>query len=128
MTGACSTIAFNATNEMSDPMVGFFPMLADPNRINTCPSLQQSHVQHKAQIMFETLKKEGNDTVTPVEDLEPNSYPEKPNPKPDVEQAREGVEQHPPMTWRRFMALFSLGCLLAAAQIPVLLLHKVLLI
>jgi MFS family permease len=25
---------------------------------------------------------------------------------------------HPPMTWRRFMAIFSLGCLLAAAQIP----------
>ena len=25
----------------------------------------------------------------------------------------------PPMTWRRFMAIFSLGCLLAAAQIPI---------
>jgi hypothetical protein len=87
MTGACSTVAFNATNEMSDPMVGFFPVLADLNRINTCPSLQQSH---EAQIMFETPKKEGNDTVTPVEDIEPNSFPEKPNPKPDVEQAREG--------------------------------------
>ena len=38
--------------------------------------------------------------------------------QPDVEQAREGVDQHPPMTFKRFMALFSLGCLLAAAQIP----------
>lgn len=36
----------------------------------------------------------------------------------DVEKAREGVEQHPPMTFKRFMAIFSLGCLLAAAQIP----------
>ena len=38
--------------------------------------------------------------------------------KVDVEQAREDVEQHPPMTFKRFMAIFSLGCLLAAAQIP----------
>jgi hypothetical protein len=37
---------------------------------------------------------------------------------PDIETAREGVEQHPPMTFKRFMAIFSLGCLLAAAQIP----------
>jgi len=70
--------------------------------------------------MSEKLKTDGSQSVTPVEDLEPNSYPEKPNPKPDVEQASDGAEQHPPMTWRRFMALFSLGCLLAAAQIPVL--------
>jgi hypothetical protein len=38
--------------------------------------------------------------------------------RPDVEAPREGVEQHPPMTIKRFMAIFSLGCLLAAAQIP----------
>jgi hypothetical protein len=37
---------------------------------------------------------------------------------PDVEEARPAVE-HPPMTWKRVMAIFSLGCLLAAAQIPV---------
>jgi len=37
----------------------------------------------------------------------------------DVEQAREDVDQHPKMTWRRFMAIFSLGCLLAAAQLPI---------
>jgi len=39
-------------------------------------------------------------------------------PDGDVEEAREDVDQHPAMTWRRFMAIFSLGCLLAAAQIP----------
>ena len=36
----------------------------------------------------------------------------------NVEAAREGVEQHPPMTFKRLMAIFSLGCLLAVAQIP----------
>jgi len=40
----------------------------------------------------------------------------------DVEAPREGVEQHPRMTFKRFMAIFSLGCLLAAAQIPIYLL------
>jgi len=40
----------------------------------------------------------------------------------DVEAPREGVEQHPKMTFKRFMAIFSLGCLLAAAQIPIYLL------
>jgi MFS family permease len=40
----------------------------------------------------------------------------------DVEAPLEGVEQHPKMTFKRFMALFSLGCLLAAAQIPIYLL------
>jgi hypothetical protein len=54
------------------------------------------------------------DSVTPVD---PPSA-EKTKKQDDVEQAREGVEQHPPMTIRRFMAIFSLGCLLAAAQIP----------
>lgn len=67
------------------------------------------------QKMFEKLKKGGDTKVAAVE--EPAS--EKPTPKPDVELAREGVEQHPPMTFKRFMALFSLACLLAAAQIPV---------
>lgn len=38
---------------------------------------------------------------------------------PDVEAARADVDQHPPMTFKRFMAIFSLGCLLAAAQIPI---------
>ena len=50
------------------------------------------------------------------------SHDEQPSSDPDVEKAREGVEQHPPMTFKRFMAIFSLGCLLAAAQIPIYLL------
>lgn len=50
------------------------------------------------------------------------SHDEQPPSDPDVETAREGVEQHPPMTFKRFMAIFSLGCLLAAAQIPIYLL------
>jgi hypothetical protein len=70
--------------------------------------------------MSEKLRKDVSQTVTPVDQLEPNFYLEKRKPKPDVEEAREEVEQHAPMTWRKFMALFSLGCLLAAAQIPVL--------
>ena len=38
---------------------------------------------------------------------------------PDVELPTEvGSTPHAPMTWRKFMAIFSLGCLLAAAQIP----------
>jgi hypothetical protein len=37
----------------------------------------------------------------------------------DVEIARKGADQHPRMTFKRFMAIFSLGCLLAAAQIPI---------
>jgi hypothetical protein len=40
----------------------------------------------------------------------------------EVETAGEGVEQHPPMTFKRFMAIFSLGCLLAETQIPLYLL------
>jgi len=43
---------------------------------------------------------------------------EEPKIDPEVEAAREGVEQHPPMTFKRFMAIFSLGCLLAETQIP----------
>jgi len=37
---------------------------------------------------------------------------------PDVEAPTETFAQHSPMTWRKFLAIFSLGCLLAAAQIP----------
>ena len=37
-------------------------------------------------------------------------------------EGQNGDHKHPPMTWRRFMAIFSLGCLLAAAQIPLYLL------
>lgn len=68
--------------------------------------------------MFSKLKKGENPKIAVVED--PSAPPEKQTPKTDVEVAREGVEQHPPMTFKRLMALFSLGCLLAAAQIPVL--------
>jgi MFS family permease len=65
--------------------------------------------------MMGIFKKKGVvDSVTPVD---PPSA-EKTKAQEDVEQAREGVEQHPSMTIRRFMAIFSLGCLLAAAQIP----------
>jgi len=39
-------------------------------------------------------------------------------PDPDIETPRDDTEQNTPMTFKRFMALFSLGCLLAAAQIP----------
>lgn len=66
---------------------------------------------------FQSKKKEVVETVTPVADNN-TTVKEKKAPGGDVEQAREGVEQHPPMTFKRFMALFSLGCLLAAAQIP----------
>lgn len=37
---------------------------------------------------------------------------------PDVGEPRDDVEQHPPMTIKRIMALFSLACLVASAQIP----------
>jgi len=50
------------------------------------------------------------------------SHEDVPRGDTDVEAPREGVEQHPKMTFRRFMAIFSLGCLLAAAQIPIYLL------
>lgn len=36
----------------------------------------------------------------------------------DTENGRGSPEKHPPMTLKRFMAIFSLACLLAAAQIP----------
>lgn len=39
-------------------------------------------------------------------------------PGADINQAREGVNQAPPMTIKRLMALFSLACLLDATQIP----------
>lgn len=50
----------------------------------------------------------------------PSSDPSNPFPG-DAEQPNS-EKQHPPMTWRRFMAIFSLGCLLCAAQIPLYLL------
>ena len=37
---------------------------------------------------------------------------------PDVGEPRDDVEQHPPMTLKRIMALLSLACLVSAAQIP----------
>jgi hypothetical protein len=49
---------------------------------------------------------------------EEQAYEGRPIDPPDIESARPDVEQHPPMTFKRFMAIFSLGCLLAAAQIP----------
>jgi len=66
---------------------------------------------------FQSTKKEVVDTIAPVPDGKTKTN-EKKTADRDVEQAREGVDQHPPMTFKRFMALFSLGCLLAAAQIP----------
>ena len=36
----------------------------------------------------------------------------------DVETPIEAGQPHPPMNLKKFMAIFSLGCLLAAAQIP----------
>ena len=54
-----------------------------------------------------------------VEEKAKPSHEELRTPDPDIEAPREGVEQHPPMTFKRFMAIFSLGCLLAAAQIPI---------
>jgi hypothetical protein len=53
-----------------------------------------------------------------VEEKRSPSHDELSRPDSDIETAREGVDQHPPMTFKRFMAIFSLGCLLAAAQIP----------
>lgn len=47
------------------------------------------------------------------------SHEELRRPDSDIETAREDVDQHPRMTFKRFMAIFSLGCLLAAAQIPI---------
>ena len=73
---------------------------------------------------FQSKKNGVVEKVTPVADNTPTA--EKKTAQPDVEQAREGVDQHPPMTFKRFMALFSLGCLLAAAQIPLYLIGGVL--
>jgi hypothetical protein len=77
---------------------------------------------HSIQKLFSVMgifeKKGAVDSVTPAD---PPSA-EKTKAQRDVEQAREVVEQHPPLTIRRFMAIFSLGCLLAAAQIPHILL------
>jgi hypothetical protein len=47
------------------------------------------------------------------------SHEDRNDPYPDIERARSDVDQHPPMTFKRFMAIFTLGCLLAAAQIPI---------
>ena len=61
---------------------------------------------------------EHNESAT--EEKKPPSHDELRSPADsDVERAREDVDQHPKMTWRRFMAIFSLGCLLAAAQLPI---------
>lgn len=54
-----------------------------------------------------------------LEEKKAPSHDERPPSDPDVEAARPDVEQHPHMTFKRFMAIFSLGCLLAAAQIPI---------
>jgi hypothetical protein len=54
-----------------------------------------------------------------TEEKQKPSHEETRTPDADIEAPREGVEQHPPMTFKRFMAIFSLGCLLAAAQIPI---------
>jgi hypothetical protein len=76
-----------------------------------------------------TTKEEG-DTTNTVEpngssteekpkvshDLEDGGKPSQPA---DIESPRAGVDQNPPMTFKRIMAIFSLGCLLAAAQIPI---------
>ena len=59
-----------------------------------------------------------NDTSTEEKPL-PLHEERRTSDPPDIEKARVGVEQHPPMTFKRFMAIFSLGCLLAAAQIPI---------
>ena len=72
---------------------------------------------------METTKSEAERTAPVDEDngeekTKP-SHEELRTPYPDIEAPREGVEQHPPMTFKRFMAIFSLGCLLAAAQIPI---------
>ena len=75
----------------------------------------------------------GTDATRPVLDTNGSSTEEKRSPShefhegrpkspPDIEAPRENVEQHPPMTFRRIMAIFSLGCLLAAGQIPIYLL------
>lgn len=61
------------------------------------------------------FKKDAVETVTPVD---PPSEKKASKQKGDVEQGQGGAEQHQPMTLKRFMAIFSLGCLLAAAQIP----------
>jgi hypothetical protein len=62
----------------------------------------------------ETVNKERNGAA--LEEKKPTSQDE--IPKSDLE-AANGVNQNPHMTFRRFMAIFSLGCLLAAAQIPI---------
>jgi hypothetical protein len=74
--------------------------------------------------IFESAKKGVVDTIVPTAgSTTPEEVPnEKKRGIPEVEEAREGVEQHPPMTIKRFMAIFSLGCLLAAAQVPLYLL------
>lgn len=73
---------------------------------------------------FDSMKKSVVDTIVPTAgSTTPVDGPtEKTQSGAQVEEAREGVEQHPPMTFKRFMAIFSLGCLLAAAQIPLYLL------
>ena len=77
-----------------------------------------------------TTKTDGDATLPThtVEDTNGSSVEEKREPSheegrplhpPDIEAPRADVDQHPPMTFKRLMAIFSLGCLLAAAQIPI---------
>ena len=61
------------------------------------------------------------DSVIPIPGDLPNTPMMKEQiekPKADVEQTSEEVDQAPPMTFKRLMALFSLTCLLDATQIP----------
>src|SRR5271168_2670881 len=57
-----------------------------------------------------------------VDDKKSSSLNGEPSGPSDVESKAHPDDErtpNPPMTWRRFMAIFSLGCLLAAAQIPI---------
>jgi len=56
-----------------------------------------------------------------VDEKKSSSLNREPSGPSDVESKShpEETSPNPPMTWRRFMAIFSLGCLLAAAQIPI---------
>jgi hypothetical protein len=67
----------------------------------------------------ETVLNNDHNGTSSLEEKKPPSHLERPPSDPDVEAARPDVDQHPPMTFKRFMAIFSLGSLLAAAQIPI---------
>lgn len=61
----------------------------------------------------------GSSIETEKKSSSPSHEDRRNDPYPDIERARSDVDQHPPMTFKRFMAIFTLGCLLAAAQIPI---------